>query len=278
MLYLCRSEELCYETRATATATRSPPFPGNDTRSTTNVRGQLLCGEAIGRVWCNRSVIGDYSLLFPFQKSLQILQQTCAHIPRKSEKAHLTAALRRLYPRAVHVMHSLLSSPVGRIAACLLALLTNGVFHTGEGALEPNPGSHLSSSSFQHTNNCNNDNNDRQPHQKQQHHHHPRRHHHHHRHHTQIADLVVRISGGANANNSRRRKHHASRLGQGQHGDHGAGLPDAVEVSGADHATDRANREAHLHLDGVYLREWDVNGAPHFKRRSKVNQWRGVYE
>lgn len=24
------------------------------------------------------------------------------------------------------------------------------------------------------------------------------------------------------------------------------------------------------HLDGVYLREWDVNGAPHFKRRSKV--------
>lgn len=29
------------------------------------------------------------------------------------------------------------------------------------------------------------------------------------------------------------------------------------------------------HLDGIYLREWDVNGAPHFKRRSKVGRSKG---
>lgn len=162
-------------------------------------------------------------------------------------------------------MHSLLSSPIGRVAACLLALLTNGAIRTGEGALDRNPGSHLPSSLFQHINNNNHDKNGHQLQQQKQHHKQQRQ--------TQkqqqqqrttISDLVVGISGGANAN-SRRRKHHASRQEQ-------AGLPDAVEVSGADVPGDKASREAHL--DGIYLREWDVNGAPHFKRRSKVHWWK----
>lgn len=41
-------------------------------------------------------------------------------------------------------------------------------------------------------------------------------------------------------------------------------IANAVEVSGADSV------RGAVHLDGVYLREWDVNGAPHFRRRSKV--------
>ena len=152
-------------------------------------------------------------------------------------------------------MHSLLSFSLGRVAVCLLALLTNIVIRSGEGALDRNPGSHISFSSFQHIVN-NNDKNDQlqqQEKQQQQQQQQQQR--------IPIADLVVGISGGANANN-RRRKHHASRQGQ-------AGLPDAVEVSGADVPGDKASREAHL--DGIYLREWDVNGAPHFKRRSKVS-------
>lgn len=51
-------------------------------------------------------------------------------------------------------------------------------------------------------------------------------------------------------------------------GDGTAAYPEAIEVSGADLAS-RSGGGA-PHLDGVYLREWDVNGAPHFKRRSKV--------
>lgn len=50
--------------------------------------------------------------------------------------------------------------------------------------------------------------------------------------------------------------------------DGAAAYPEAIEVSGADLAS-RSGGGA-PHLDGVYLREWDVNGAPHFKRRSKV--------
>lgn len=41
--------------------------------------------------------------------------------------------------------------------------------------------------------------------------------------------------------------------------------PEAIQVSGADLASRGA-----VHLDGVYLREWNIQGAPHFKRRSKV--------
>lgn len=46
----------------------------------------------------------------------------------------------------------------------------------------------------------------------------------------------------------------------------GAEYPEAIEVSGADLVG------ATVHLNGVYLREWDVNGAPHFKKRSKVKK------
>lgn len=59
--------------------------------------------------------------------------------------------------------------------------------------------------------------------------------------------------------------------GQGSHGGTTTGggdkkfdVADAVEVSGADSV------RGAVHLDGVYLREWDVNDAPHFRRRSKV--------
>lgn len=47
--------------------------------------------------------------------------------------------------------------------------------------------------------------------------------------------------------------------------DTGAEYPEAIEISGADLTG------CSVHLDGVYLREWDINGAPHFKRRSKVS-------
>lgn len=81
------------------------------------------------------------------------------------------------------------------------------------------------------------------------------------------------------ANNRRRSRNHAQGPGgrdgvagygkaeTGHHfqGDGGGAFPQAVEVSGADLATRGA-----VQLDGVYMREWDVNGAPHFKRRSKV--------
>lgn len=46
----------------------------------------------------------------------------------------------------------------------------------------------------------------------------------------------------------------------------GGGYPEAIQVSGADLVSRGA-----LQLDGVYVREWDVNGAPHFKRRKVCN-------
>jgi len=52
-----------------------------------------------------------------------------------------------------------------------------------------------------------------------------------------------------------------------------ASAPDAIEISGAELPVDTTSggRAAQQQrLDGIYLREWDVNGAPHFKRRSKV--------
>lgn len=87
--------------------------------------------------------------------------------------------------------------------------------------------------------------------------------------------LLNRITGGANPNN-RRRKHSPRGAGAGhqQPGGGGEGTADAIEISGAELAVDsrgggRPMRQQQ-HLDGIYLREWDVNGAPHFKRRSKV--------
>lgn len=85
--------------------------------------------------------------------------------------------------------------------------------------------------------------------------------------------------GGANHNavhGSRRHKHNnpATRAAGGGAGGSEApaaaaapasAIPDAVQVSGADLASSGASQ-----LDGIYLREWDVNGAPHFKKRSNV--------
>lgn len=90
---------------------------------------------------------------------------------------------------------------------------------------------------------------------------------------------------GTAPNNNRRRRHHhahgkAARDGGGitagpatagrEGGVVGAEdvvYPDAVEVSGADLHPAPGTAQ----LDGVYLREWDVSGAPHFKRRSTVS-------
>lgn len=155
-------------------------------------------------------------------------------------------------------MHRLAPYSAKRIGACcLLALLS----HAGVGALHRNPGSRICSLQQQQQQQSTEQN----QHQHQQHQQH------HHRHQQQQpttnAAGLFDITGGANANN-RRRKHHPSRTGHGYAsaggGEDPALIPDALEVSGADLA------KGATHLDGVYLREWDVNGAPHFKRRSKV--------
>lgn len=92
---------------------------------------------------------------------------------------------------------------------------------------------------------------------------------------------------GTAPNNNRRRRHYHAR-GQATRdsggpaagpaavgaegilaGAEGVAYPDAVEVSGSDPRVSSGT----AHLDGVYLREWDVNGAPHFKRRSTVGYY-----
>lgn len=87
------------------------------------------------------------------------------------------------------------------------------------------------------------------------------------------AGYLFGITGGSSANRSRRKQHalsgraldhEARRRPHG--GDHA--LPGAIKVSGAD-----LGRGA-PYLDGVYIREKnaDINGAPHFKKRSKVRR------
>lgn len=102
------------------------------------------------------------------------------------------------------------------------------------------------------------------------------------------------VGVGANAYNRRRRHHgrghsHHREISGGIHSDvpsytaegltgnntegvdppvdvgGGTEYPDAIEITGADLIG------SSVRLDGIYLREWDVNGAPHFKRRSKVS-------
>ena len=155
-------------------------------------------------------------------------------------------------------MHRLISPAAGRLASCLLALLTHSCIQAGEGshAGESSRVSHSYSSL--------------QPHQEQaQEHLTPSA--------PVAATLLDRITGGANPNN-RRRKH--SSRGAGHHpGDGGGGsAPDAIEISGAELAVESSGGRPmqQQHLDGVYLREWDVNGAPHFKRRSKVRRSKPV--
>lgn len=159
-------------------------------------------------------------------------------------------------------MHKLLSSPVRSVASCLLAVLAHGAIRAGEGALDQNPGlysySQLQPSSYRRQ-------------------HHPLN--------TSVPRGVVdTLRGGANPNN-RRRKHPSRAVeqqpGVGSSGSGGASTPEAIEISGAELSDSssrngsggRAKQHQHQqqHIDGIYLREWDVNGAPHFKRRSKVS-------
>ncbi|CAN0476488.1 unnamed protein product [Ectocarpus sp. 12 AP-2014] len=148
-----------------------------------------------------------------------------------------------------------LFAPTRRLSSCLVALLTYGVAQAGEGALDQRPKqihpSYLPQQKL--------------PQQRQQH-----------AEQLQLtpavsttAKLLGRIRGGAN--NHRRRKHssrHQPAGGGGGGG--GSAAPDAIQVSGADLAESNNGRSSQQqHLDGVYVREWDVNGAPHFKRRSK---------
>lgn len=148
--------------------------------------------------------------------------------------------------------------PPWRMSSFLLALLTHGGIRAAEGALDHNPGSQVSCPS-------------RLQQQRQE------------RRHLEQADhppltpltsaaatLLDRITGGANPNN-RRRKHSSRSAGHQQWG--GASTPEAIEISGAELAdsSNGSRRTQQQQLDGVYLREWDVNGAPHFKRRSKVS-------
>lgn len=155
-----------------------------------------------------------------------------------------------------------LFAPTRRLSSCLVALLTYGVAQAGEGALDQSP-SHPPSSKLQ-----------QQQHQQQ-------------RQHAEqqlrltpavstTAKLLDRITGGG-ANNHRRRKHssrHQAAAGGGGGG--ASAAPDAIEVSGADLGESTNGRlSQQQHLDGIYVREWDVNGAPHFKRRSKVGVGKG---
>lgn len=162
-------------------------------------------------------------------------------------------------------MQKLLSPAMGRLASCLLALLTYGAIcagessHAGEGSqLLSHPSAALSQpASREHPDGLVTSA-------------------------TPVAGaLLDRITGGANANNRRRR--HSSRA-VGHHPGGGASeasAPDAIEISGAELAVDSSSSTStssggraaqQQRLDGIYLREWDVNGAPHFKRRSKVRE------
>ena len=169
-------------------------------------------------------------------------------------------------------MHKLLSPAMGRLASCLLALLTYGAICVGEGS-HAGEGSPPQSHTSQQ----------QQPPQQQQHHYHPG---------GLLATpvggaLLDRITGGANTNNNRRRSRHSSRAAVGHPPGGGGGAseaptPDAVEISGAELPVDsaggggRPTAQQQQRLDGIYVREWDVNGAPHFKRRSKVRERTGM--
>lgn len=162
-------------------------------------------------------------------------------------------------------MHKLLSIPVRSFASYLLALLVHGAIRAGEGALDQNPGLYSLYSQLQPI------------HQRQDH--------------AQKRSAGTRgiletLRGGANPNN-RRRKHSSRAVeqqpGRGSGSDSssgGASTPEAIEISGAELSDSssntgggvgRAKQFQQQHIDGIYLREWDVNGAPHFKRRSKVS-------
>eukprot|EP00903_Cladosiphon_okamuranus_P015364 g14190.t1 len=84
------------------------------------------------------------------------------------------------------------------------------------------------------------------------------------------ATLLDRITGGANPSN-RGRKHSSRGAGHQPGGGGGGSVPDAIEISGVELPVGSSGGRPlqQQHLDGVYVREWDVNGAPHFKRRSK---------
>ncbi|CAN0499346.1 unnamed protein product [Ectocarpus sp. 12 AP-2014] len=150
-----------------------------------------------------------------------------------------------------------LFAPTRRLSSCLFALLTYGVAQAGEGALDQRP-KQIHPSYLQQQ---------QLPQQQRQ------------QHADQLqltpavsttAKLLERITGGAN--NHRRRKHSSRHqpAGGGGGGGEGSTAPDAIEVWGADLAESTNGRSSQQqHLDGVYVREWDVNGAPHFKRRSK---------
>lgn len=162
------------------------------------------------------------------------------------------------------LMQKLLSPAMGRLASCLLALLTYGAICVGEGSHAGEGSQLLSHPSAALA-------------QQQTRREHPD---------GLVTSappvagaLLDRITGGANTNNRRRR--HSSRAVGHQHQPGGsaseASAPDAIEISGAElpvDSTSSGGRAAQQQrLDGIYLREWDVNGAPHFKRRSKV--WEG---
>ena len=150
----------------------------------------------------------------------------------------------------------------------LLALLTHGAIYVGQGAQQRYPGSHLHKSfhdaQLQHAQRNDYDRQrqeqrlPQQVGQQQQYQ-------------TTLATLSG-ITGGSSFNNRKKRQHAPGGQGlvhsaqRGPYGERDDSLPDAIEVSGADLGTDPP------HLDGVYIREREaeINGAPHFKRRSKV--------
>ena len=159
-------------------------------------------------------------------------------------------------------MRSLISPAAGRLASCLLALLTHSCIQVGEGSQAGESSQVASSQSCSYSSPL-------QPPQEQ-----PRTAEA--KHLTPSAPaagtLLDRITGGANPGNRRRKHSSRGAVGHQPRGGDGGPAPDAIEISGAELAVESTGGRPmqQQHLDGVYLREWDVNGAPHFKRRSKV--------
>lgn len=162
-------------------------------------------------------------------------------------------------------MHPFRSSPTRFSVLYLTVLLSNAIIPTGRGALQRHPGSQLHpclheaqlEQRRQRHRHQLNQQTEPPPQQQQQY--------------EASAVYLYGITGGSNTNSRRRRQHALSGKALGHEarrrphgGDHA--LPGAIKVSGAD-----LGRGA-PYLDGVYIRERnaDINGAPHFRKRSKV--------
>lgn len=161
-------------------------------------------------------------------------------------------------------MHPFRSSPTRFSVLYITVLLSNGIFLTGRGALQRHPESqvhpclHEAQPENRRQRHCHQLYRQTEPPPPQQQN-------------EANAVYLCGITGGSSSNRSRRRQqalsgralgHEARRRSHGV--DHA--LPGAIKVSGAD-----LGRGA-PYLDGVYIRERnaDINGAPHFKKRSKV--------